>query len=381
MNAKTTLHIFKPGKQTAMSGLTLEFSEADLAACAQAYDPAVHEAPIVIGHPRHDLPAYGWVQSLAFGEDGLHAAPHQVDTAFAELVEAGRYKKISASFYTPDAPNNPVPGVYYLRHVGFLGAQPPAVKGLKAVEFADAEEGVVSFGELSPYTVSRLFRGLRDFILTQFGQETADRVLPPYDVDWLQEQAAQPAPQESNALSVGFTEPLTPESVSPNPEEPTVDPAKAAALESENQTLKAEITAFKAQAKADAEVARHTGNVAYAEGLVGAGTLAPVHQAAVVALLDFAGAPDAEGGVVEFGEGEAKQPLVDGLKGFLDGLPKVVALGELATKDKAGTSGAGDTVDYGENVDQDRLALDQRIRAYATEHQVDYATAASRVIK
>ncbi len=147
MNATKTLHIFRPGRQTAMNGLTLEFSESDLAASAAAYDPAKHEAPIVIGHPKHDAPAYGWVKSLATAEDGLQAEPHQVDAAFAELVEAGRYKKISASFYLPDAPNNPVPGVYYLRHVGFLGAQPPAVKGLKAAEFADAEDGVVEFGD------------------------------------------------------------------------------------------------------------------------------------------------------------------------------------------------------------------------------------------
>ncbi|WP_231643066.1 hypothetical protein [Ralstonia syzygii] len=98
MNASQPIHIFKPGRQTAMSGATLEFSEADLEASARAYDPANHEAPLVIGHPKHDAPAYGWVQSLAANADGLSAKPHQVDAAFAELVDAGRFKKISASF-------------------------------------------------------------------------------------------------------------------------------------------------------------------------------------------------------------------------------------------------------------------------------------------
>ena len=143
MSTSKHLHIFKPGRQTAMSGAVLDFSESDLAASARAYDPALHEAPIVIGHPKHDAPAYGWVKSLAASGDGLNAEPHQVDADFAELVASGRYKKISASFYLPDAPNNPVPGVYYLRHVGFLGAQPPAVKGLKQAEFADAAYATV----------------------------------------------------------------------------------------------------------------------------------------------------------------------------------------------------------------------------------------------
>ncbi len=52
-------------------------------------------------------------------DGALSATPRQVDPAFAEMVEAGRFKKISASFYAPSASGNPVPGTYYLRHVGF----------------------------------------------------------------------------------------------------------------------------------------------------------------------------------------------------------------------------------------------------------------------
>jgi hypothetical protein len=67
MNTTPRLHIFKPGTQTDMNGRVIQFNESDLAASAQAYDPKVHEAPIVIGHPKHDAPAYGWVKSLEFG--------------------------------------------------------------------------------------------------------------------------------------------------------------------------------------------------------------------------------------------------------------------------------------------------------------------------
>jgi hypothetical protein len=121
------LHIFKPGTHTAMSGVAFEFSESDIAATVRAYDPILHEAPLVIGHPKHDAPAAGWVKSLSATAEGLNAEPQQVDAAFAEQLSKGSYKKISASFYHPDAPGNPVPGVYYLRHVGFLGAQPWAM--------------------------------------------------------------------------------------------------------------------------------------------------------------------------------------------------------------------------------------------------------------
>ena len=58
---KKTLEIFKAGKHTTAAGQTLEFSEADLQATVAAYDPGKHEAPLVIGHPSIDAPAYGWV--------------------------------------------------------------------------------------------------------------------------------------------------------------------------------------------------------------------------------------------------------------------------------------------------------------------------------
>ena len=374
MNTTKHLHIFKPGRQTAMSGVTLEFSESDLEASARAYDPAKHEAPIVIGHPKHDAPAYGWVKSLAAGADGLNAEPHQVDANFAELVAAGRYKKISASFYLPDAPNNPVPGVYYLRHVGFLGAQPPAVKGLKAVAFADdPDSDVVEFSDWGMEANASLWRRLRDFLLTKFGQETADQVVP----DWQIESIREAARQDDDAPRTAFADPIVSPTHPPHEENHAVTPEEKAALEAENAQLKQRLAEADAREKASTAAKRHGDHLAYAEQLVGEGKLAPKHKEAVVAFLDFADGETA----LEFGEGDAKQPLATAFKSFLGDLPKVVEFGETATKDKAGQQSGGDAVDYGENVDQDRLALDGKIRQYMQEHKVDYATAASCVIK
>lgn len=172
-----------------MGGRTVSFSESDLARIARRYDPAVHEAPIVIGHPKHNAPAYGWVAAVRAKGPSLFAAVDQVNVDFAEGVRAGAYKKVSASFYLPDAPGNPKPGDYYLRHVGFLGAQPPAVKGLAPVEFADSDGDAVTvdFAELDAAT---LFRSLREWLISEFGLEKADKALPPGLVDWVQEDAA-----------------------------------------------------------------------------------------------------------------------------------------------------------------------------------------------
>lgn len=142
------IEVFKPGTHTSNAGDAVSFSAAEVQAIASAYDPAAHDAPVVVGHPKDNAPAYGWVKGLRFDGQVLKADLGKLDPAFAELVRAGRYRRVSASFYSPASPQNPKPGGYYLRHVGFLGAQPPAIKGLKAVEFSgEADTLTVEFGE------------------------------------------------------------------------------------------------------------------------------------------------------------------------------------------------------------------------------------------
>ena len=119
--------IFRTGTHTSLNGQTKDFSETDLDTIASSYDPQQHEAPIVIGHPETNAPAYGWIEKIKRVGDRLIAFPKQVSSEFAELVKTGAFKKRSISI-TPDL---------QLNHVGFLGAAAPAVKGLKDVEFAE----------------------------------------------------------------------------------------------------------------------------------------------------------------------------------------------------------------------------------------------------
>lgn len=140
------IEIFRPGKFKAMSGAEISFSSEMLKDIAESYDPGVYQAPLVIGHPKVEDPAYGWVKSLDFSGERLSAEPESVVEEFASLVASKRYQHVSASFFTPDHPANPKPGKYYLKHVGFLGAVPPAVTGLKPANFAsDNEDKVLEF--------------------------------------------------------------------------------------------------------------------------------------------------------------------------------------------------------------------------------------------
>jgi hypothetical protein len=129
------MEIFRTGTFAAMDGRRLSYGAADLDRIVNTYQPNMHEAPLVIGHPEHNHPAWGWVAALKRVDDRLLMLPKQVVPAFAEMVRNGMFKKRSISLY-PDGS---------LRHVGFLGALPPAVKGLEDVAFGSGCPWLVSF--------------------------------------------------------------------------------------------------------------------------------------------------------------------------------------------------------------------------------------------
>lgn len=301
--------IFKPGRHTASSGVAIDFSEDQVKAAVAAYDPAVHEAPIVVGHPRDNAPAYGWVGKLDFADGAIVAEPTQVDPAFAEMVSAGRFKKRSASWYLPDSPNNPTPGTLYLRHVGFLGAQPPAVKGLKEVAFADGEEGVVEFtdGRIVASLMANIARRMREWLIAEKGVETADKTIPDFLVSDLEAEARAPQPEPSAPVAA-FTE----------NRDMSLTPEQVAALQAENASLKAraekadadtasfaereKTLADREKAIAEREAAAQRATVeARVDALVKDGRVLPAHKSAQV---DFAlGLADTEA-TFDFAEGE-----------------------------------------------------------------------------
>ncbi|MCO5250709.1 MAG: hypothetical protein M9949_04720 [Candidatus Kapabacteria bacterium] len=123
--------IFKPGTHTDAAGNTRTWSDNDLRNMVKMYNEQSptekHDAPIVKGHPKTDDPAMGWVDSLKYESGKLWAKLRNLQNSFVDEVKSGAYKKVSVRLY----PNN------MLRHVGFLGATPPAIKGLGDAELAE----------------------------------------------------------------------------------------------------------------------------------------------------------------------------------------------------------------------------------------------------
>lgn len=138
MGALKLFEIFRAGRHTANNGLTFDYSADHLNCMAAAYSPGRLSAPLVLGHPQDQdaAPQFGSVARVIAREGRLYALAMVAD-ALIDLVRAAHYRKVSASFALPDAAGNPVPGAYYLRHVGFLGAHPPGVKGLAPLAFGE----------------------------------------------------------------------------------------------------------------------------------------------------------------------------------------------------------------------------------------------------
>lgn len=291
------IEIFRPGTFISEEGDEVTVTTADCAAMVAAYDPTTAPAPIVIGHPDTDAPAYGWIESMSLGEDNIvRAVPGQVEPGFASDVRAGRYKKVSARFYPPGNRHNPNPGVFSLRHVGALGAHPPAVKGLKNLSFAEGS------GE----------SGL-----------TFD-----------QDIAAPAAPSSTNTTPQTETQPTKEAEVAEKKDEKDVDAISFAEAQSKlakDQAKVAEdraaIVADRAALEKSATDASHKANVSFVEAAVASAKIANPAKDQFVFLLDRLSAAPAD---ISFGEGEKKQSPADLLKSLITAANPLVSFGEFA---------------------------------------------------
>ena len=134
---KKSVHIemFRAGPQTSSTGQKLMFTEEDLDQVIGTYVPGDHEAPLIIGHDQTDgTPALGWVKNLWRKGKALWGNVELTPKA-EKLIRDGVFKKVSSSFYLPEAETNPYPGKLALRHLGLVSI--PAVKGLTA--FSEGE--------------------------------------------------------------------------------------------------------------------------------------------------------------------------------------------------------------------------------------------------
>lgn len=291
------------GTHKDSKGVEHTFTEADLDQMIKNTPPST--APIVIGHPKTDAPAYGWNESFKREGGTLLAKFNQVDEGFATLVKKGSYKKRSVSV----AKNGD--GEYYIKHVGWLGAKPPAIAGMKDVEFNESEDDVVmEFAEAEAFssigyllgTIGNVLRGLREKIIDDNGIEVANQFIPDWEIDGLTSAHERILTSLANNAELGsFNEEtelqaLITDLAAQYQAQIPAAPAPAAEFSERELHLQARVAELEAQARIkDCQVK--------VDGWTAAGKLTPALAAGAV---DFMAQLDA-GASFEFSEGDGQK--------------------------------------------------------------------------
>jgi hypothetical protein len=324
------------------------FTPADIDAMIRNFNPAEHEPPAVIGHPEHDQPAVGWVESLRRDGDVMLAKFKQVAPEFEELVRQGRFKKRSISFYkTPKL---------QLRHIGFLGAMPPEVKGLADVRLASFRDGdrevrAIEFNEQENYmTLEEMRTAIADAFKSVFGDKKPS-TFSEDDVKRISQEAV-------TAATKPLTDKLTEVSTQFSDLKKTI--------EGNDRKLSVSSLAESAIAKLKAD-----------------GKWIPA--------FDKMGAPQIFAELaksetkVEFKEGDkaTQKPIIEVFSDFLSGLPKIVPAGEIARGATSAKKG-GTLVQFtepsskGVAVDQDSVELAEVAQTLADKEKITYGEALAR---
>jgi hypothetical protein len=136
--------IARTGTFTAMSGTQVTITPEKLDELVQSYSLETYKPPLVKGHPKTEDPAYGHVSELKIENDILFAQFACVPDKVKKEVYEGRYLSKSISVFPPKE-GKP----WKLKHVGLLGATPPAIDGLGGIYFSEGEDGELCFATLT----------------------------------------------------------------------------------------------------------------------------------------------------------------------------------------------------------------------------------------
>ena len=333
------VEVFKAGSHIDSSGKPCTFTQADLDQMVSNH--ALGAAPAVLGHPKHDAPAYAWVGEYKRDGDTLFAKFKDINPAFEQGVKAGAYRNRSVSVY-PDKQCG-----WRVRHVGWLGAAAPAIDGLAPCAFAAPDADCLEFAAPGYSLVwglesaARLMRKLRDQMIAKDGLEAADATLPQWEIDSMNESVTAARTQFNEANdAVGYL--TSPGENDMNFTQADLDKARTDGEAAADAAAAAAATSFTA---AQAELAtlrkeRQTERIdAQIKDLKAKGIILPADEAG---LAQFIAAQEDEAGEFSFSKAEGGVATTTRAKWFSDFMASrkpVIKLGGSKGEDQ------GDAVD------------------------------------
>lgn len=326
-----------------------EITIEDLEEMARAYDPLLHEAPLVLDHapPGEEQrgPAYGWVKELKRLGDTLVARISQVPAELKELVNSGRYKHRSAEVYLDFQGT----GKKYLKRVALLGAAVPAVKGLEPIKLAEPHPAAASSPGCGGPSMTVDFEQL-----TQAKEEDGMGTINNERLEKLGEAEVAKVVEETVAeVTKRFEEQLKEKD-----QEAATFKERAFRAERRAAELEESIAKLNAEA-AETEVA------AFCEKLVSEGKATPAEAKDLkITLLAL---PDDEASLVTFNEGEEATPRARLMKTYeARKAGSAVPLSEVA----ADAGASSDVVTFGEG--EERIRVPKRVVRLYEKNRADF---------
>lgn len=317
------IEVFKAGNYGEKGVWTPE----QLDQIASSYDPRLHAAPVVVGHPADDAPAWGWVQSLRRAGQSLWAKLEKVQPALEQAIKDGRFTQRSVALYK-ELPQTKTP---YLRHLGFLGAAIPHVKGLEPIHFQSGDAEHIEFA-------------------VNLEEKGMDEKNKKEEVPTLTKEAVGFIEKLRAFFTGGAEKPAAPEAG-----KPVADFAEEKAkLEAGLKAANDEIAALKKGATDFAEGQRAAGVRAWWDAQLAKGQLLPAFEetyglrsaleklSGVQATVEFA-EKDAEGKPIK-----VQRPLGEVFQRFLGDLGKFVEFGELTARARRQATRKGKVVHFAE---------------------------------
>lgn len=367
--------ILRPGVFTDANGQQVVVTREVIDELAATYNPELSEAPHVVGHPKSNAPAYGWVDKVKVVGDTLLQRGKQFADDFKTMVNEGRFKKRSLSYYRPSDANNPLPGKYYIKHVGWLGAQPPAVKGLANVSLSDTDGVSIELSEKDLYDLryklpllGRVLRRIKNHTIEKEGLEVADNLIHDFEIRELED-----VPDEATKTTSGFA------FSDPSKEDSLMGPKMQADLDAQkkrNEALEAENKQLKADRQAAELAERNRQNHEYVTTVLEK-KIVPGQQAAVVNLLNHLAGIENDQPVALSDGGEEKTTLAH-TKSFLESLPEVDLSEEVATGDRTAVDTTDGSVDY-PDADPERVKMHKDAVALSEKEGISYSEAIQKI--
>ncbi len=343
------LQIFRAGDYGSKGTYTVP----QLAALVASYDPAKDEAPICIGHPEHNAPAFGSIKALRLDGDVLMAMPGEVPPVVDAAVQAGAYKKRSTAFFVKKD------GSLRLRHLGLLGAVPPEVTGLRDAQFSAEAFQEVEFSadsqgeEMDQAAIDKTVgERITAFFADRFGTKPETGTLTQADISRAAQEAATAA---TAAARTEFAAQLQTE-------------------RSAREALEVRFAATSATGLADRLMAQLKVNKRWLPAYDHMGVPQLFAQLAAPGTVEIEFSAD--------GKVQKKAPA-DVLFDFLNGIGQVVPEGVMFSADKGLTAPKPASVPNVEGVEVDSASVtfNAQVTAYATEKNIPFNEAFTTLTK